>query len=194
MAERASIFNASQENRPYPEAFIIQVHALGEPENPKQTKPTITRALRSLVRSISVKFGYPSEPGKLNWIGSGKIHSCTSIEHKIGFIQDQNEKRKVLFEPLSWGVLQVYQNIDNLPEKEHKLGHNLVLSYLISAKQTIRNPTQPVEIDENSIEYDELRFKRKIEDKHRTWIATARVRVTRVYRQVNLYEYVIEEQ
>jgi hypothetical protein len=194
MAERASIFNASQENRPDPEAFITQVHALGEPENPGQAKPTITRALRSLVRSISVKFGYPSEPGKLNWIGSGKLQSFTSIEDTIQLIQDQNEKRKVLFETLSWGVLQVYQNVDDLPKKEHKLGYNLVLSYLISAKQTIRTPTQPVEIDENSIEYYEFRFKRKIEDNHRTWLATARVRVTRVYHRVNLYEYVIAEQ
>jgi hypothetical protein len=194
MAERASLLNASQENRPYSDAFINQVHALSEPENPGQTKPTITRALRSLVHSISVKFGYPSEPGKLNWIGGGAIHSCTSIEHKIEFIQDQNEKRKVLFESLSWGVLQIYQNLDDLPEIEHKLGHNLVLSYLISAKQTIRAPTQPVEIDKDSIEHTEFRFKRKIEDKHRTWLATARVRVTRVYHRVNLYEYGIEEQ
>jgi hypothetical protein len=194
MAERASIHNASQENRPYPDAFINQVHALGEPDNLRQTKATVTRALRSLVRSISVKFGYPSEVGKLNWIGSGTIQSCKSIKDKIELIQDQNEKRKVLFESLSWGVLQVYQNADNLPEIEHKLGHNLVLSYLISAKQTVRTPTQPVEIDEDSIEHTEFRFKRKIEDKHRTWLATARVRVTRVYHRVNLYEYGIEEQ
>ncbi len=191
MADSASIFTASQENRPYPETFITQVHALGEPENLAQVKTDISNALRSLVRSIGLKFGRPDERGNRDWIGFGSMHSTEPVEQMPRKIQTLNDQRRVLFETLSWGILQVYQNVDDLPPIEQKLGRNPVISYLISARLTIQKPTHAVESNTRNIEDYEFRFNRLIEDGSHSWMATARVQVSRG-RTVNLYGYEIE--
>jgi hypothetical protein len=193
MAELASIFTATQDNKSYQETFIAQVQALGEPDNLGQAKASIINPLRSLVRSISLKFGYPKEPGKICWIGFSNIQTSVPVEQMIRLIQSENDQRRVLFETLSWGVLQVYQNAEALPKPEQNLGRNLVLSYLISAKQTIQKPTHPVEYELSNVEYLEFRFKRLITEQERTWLATAQVRVTRTGGRVNLYGYGFEE-
>jgi hypothetical protein len=191
MAERASTFTSIQENRPYPETFVAQVHALGEPENPAQVKATVSQELRSLVRSIGLKFGRPDEVGKRDWIGVGTMHSTEPVKRMPEMIQTLNEQRRVLFDPLSWGILQVYQNAEQLPPVEQRLGRNLVLSYLISARLTIKKTTQAVECDPSNLDYYEFQFKRRIEDGSHAWIATAWVQVSRL-RCVNLYRYGFE--
>jgi hypothetical protein len=187
MADHDCLFHRG--DRTYEAAFIAQVQTLGESDDWSQAKAEVSNPLRSLVRSIALKFGRPDELGCREWIGFGSLQTLEPVEQMIRAIQVQSAQRRVLFESLSWGVLQVYQNGGELLQPEQKLGRNLVVSYLLSARLTIEQPTEPVACDPSSIEFYEFRFERLIEDGSGGRIGIAQVRVSRASRRVILYRY-----
>jgi hypothetical protein len=174
------------------DAFIAQVAALGEPENINRANAKNLVQMRSLVRSIALKFGRPDAMGRRDLLGFTDVPTFLPIERRIAAIQGRSEQFLVRFEELSWGVLQVYQNAGFMPPSEQKLGRHLVLSFWRSARLTIERPTEAVVCSSVDAEFLEFRFVRQVVERGSAWRAIAVVRMCQIYGRVTLHSYRFE--
>jgi hypothetical protein len=103
------------------------------------------------------------------------------------------QAQKVLFEEVSWGILQVFQNARRLPLSEKETGWSLVACFVRSARWTIRRPTQAVQCNSDHAEFLEFRFERRLSERG-IWRAIAVVRVYRGSGRMVLHTYRFESQ
>jgi hypothetical protein len=190
VAERDCV--SSQGNRTYEDAFVAQVVALGEPEDINQANVKNSMQMRSVVRSIELKFGRPDTLGRRDFLGFTDIPTSLSIEEMIDAIQGRSQQFLVRFEELSWGVLQVCQNAGFMPPSQQKLGRHVVLSFWRSARLTIERPTEAVVCTPVDARFFEFRFVRQIVESGIAWRAIAVVRISQVYGRVTLHTYRFE--
>jgi hypothetical protein len=189
MAEHNCV--SGQEDRTYEDAFVAQVAVLGEPEDVNRANAKNSMQMRSVVRSIELKFGRPDAMGCRDLLGFTEIPAFLSIEEMISWIQGRSQQFLVRFEELSWGVLQVYQNAWFMPPSQQKLGRHVVLSFWRSARLTIEKPTEVVVCYSVDAEFFEFRFERQILEGGSSWRAIALVRVSQLGRVV-LHSYRFE--
>jgi hypothetical protein len=164
---------ANQGDQLFETAFIAQVQALGEPKDMNRAQAKVELNLRQTVRSLEKQCGSLDIYGRREYIGSYQIERRLPTEEMIRAIR----KKKVLFEELSWGVLQMFQNAGWLPRSEKSTGWSLVACFSQSAQRTIASPTEAVECDSSNAEFFELRFERRFSEGGVGWRAIAVVRV-----------------
>jgi hypothetical protein len=165
---------ANQDEQPYEVAFMTQVQDLGEPTNNTQVQAQILQRIRRAVRSLEKQLGLPDRYGRREYIGFCEVDTRLPIEPLIKSIQAQT----VLFEAVSWGILQVFQNAGRLPLSEQETGWSLVACFVRSARWTIRRPTQAVQCNSDNAEFLEFRFERRLSARSIWWA----IAVVRVYR------------
>jgi hypothetical protein len=163
----------NQGDQPYEAAFIAQVQAFGKPNEMNRAQASVEQDLRLVVRSLERQCGPLDVYGRREYIGSYQIERRLPTEEMIRAIR----KKKVLFEELSWGVLQIYQNAGWLPRSEKSTGWSLVACFSQSAQRTIASPTEAVDCNTENAEFCELRFERRFSEGGVGWRAIAVVRV-----------------
>jgi hypothetical protein len=103
--------------------------------------------------------------GLREYIGSCQIEWRLPTEQMIQAIK----KQKVLFDELSWVVLQIIQNAGWLPYSERPKGWSLVACFTQSARRTIWIPTEAVECNTKNAKFFKFRFERRFSEDRVGW-------------------------
>ncbi len=177
----------NQGDQPYEAAFIAQVQEFGERKDMNHAQANVEQKLRLIVQSIKRQCG-PLNYGLREYIGACQIEWRLPTDQMIQAIK----KQKVLFDELSWGVLQIIQNAGWLPYSERPKGWSLVACFTQSARLTIRRPTEAVECNTENAEFFEFRFERRFSEDGVRWRAIAVVWVSRESGWTKLRTYKFE--
>jgi hypothetical protein len=171
------------------------VRSAGEVHDPSQITANSLQQMRLFFRRLARQFGQPNEFGTPEYVGSCRINvQGHSTKQMIAQIQGQAQQWLLLFDPLSWAVVQLYENAGCLPAQERHGRRTLVQNYLASLRQTVESPTEAVKVTKTESDDFCFCFRRRVLDGTNWLVAEALVGVDGIYGHTAALEYRLTEE